>query len=293
MCFNPCFRGTCSWCQDILAEHAPPMTFQSLFSWNLLLMLNSGRTKSVEMVMFQSLFSWNLLLMFVIRWMIGGLEQLVSILVFVELALDVRNWISGALRTLRFQSLFSWNLLLMSQYEEEYLEHLTKFQSLFSWNLLLMEQYWSFNVASYYVSILVFVELALDDNIKILPKLKQVCFNPCFRGTCSWCLLGTYYTIAKVLFQSLFSWNLLLMIIYSICFGHDNLVSILVFVELALDVCAAFTQRSHSVTFQSLFSWNLLLMWNKRGRLSTGRSSFNPCFRGTCSWCAGVHLLSA
>jgi len=61
-------------------------------------------------------------------------------------------------------------------------------------------------------------------------------------------------------FQSLFSWNLLLM-------GHGRastrnsivLVSILVFVELALD--AGIGNRICDVgQFQSLFSWNLLLM---------------------------------
>ena len=60
--------------------------FQSLFSWNLLLMLFCGALGLVN-DMFQSLFSWNLLLM-------GdgshsrSFIMIVSILVFVELALD-------------------------------------------------------------------------------------------------------------------------------------------------------------------------------------------------------------
>ncbi len=37
-------------------------------------------------------------------------------------------------------------------------------------------------------------------------------------------------------------------------------VSILVFVELALDAWPMTNQKSHLAGFQSLFSWNLLLM---------------------------------
>ena len=36
-----------------------------------------------------------------------------------------------------------------------------------------------------FVSILVFVELALDVRKKVLPAALRSCFNPCFRGTCS------------------------------------------------------------------------------------------------------------
>jgi len=61
---------------------------------------------------FQSLFSWNLLLMG--GSLVGGwLERIVSILVFVELALDGRTEFPGRYPGTQFQSLFSWNLLLM------------------------------------------------------------------------------------------------------------------------------------------------------------------------------------
>ena len=60
-----------------------------------------------------------------------------------------------------FQSLFSWNLLLMSTNIN--LEDFgTLFQSLFSWNLLLMYNSSSRSALWGPVSILVFVELALD-----------------------------------------------------------------------------------------------------------------------------------
>ncbi len=66
------------------------------------------------------------------------------------------------------------------------------------------------HLPSHKVSILVFVELALDEPGRLIRKSLPKGFNPCFRGTCSWCE------------------------------KHDlraclALVSILVFVELALD----------------------------------------------------------
>jgi len=60
-------------------------------------------------------------------------------------------------------------------------------------------------------------------------------------------------------FQSLFSWNLLLMALWTRQ-KPPKRVSILVFVELALD---GWQVKHHNVVivwFQSLFSWNLLLM---------------------------------
>ncbi len=84
-----------------------------------------------------------------------------------------------------------------------------------------------------------------------------------FQSLFSWNLLLMKNTTDDVNptleFQSLFSWNLLLMEL------EDALVE-------------------ERAKFQSLFSWNLLLMssiWMAPGpRLP----SFNPCFRGTCSW---------
>ena len=109
------------------------------------------------------------------------------------------------------------------------------------------------------VSILVFVELALDGWIRrdFLPELQGVSIlvfvelalddrgNSSFRGEEPW-------------FQSLFSWNLLLMISWPPWLPPEHPVSILVFVELALDA----------------------------GRQRTPMrppGCFNPCFRGTCS----------
>jgi len=134
------------------------------------------------------------------------------------------------------------------------------FQSLFSWNLLLMIIQLDMLSTWIQVSILVFVELALDELDQFLPIFLPSCFNPCFRGTCSWWTTLTNLYVLHLKFQSLFSWNLLLMISlastgikyfsFNPCFrgtcswwGGGVLlrfllfrVSILVFVELALDV---------------------------------------------------------
>ena len=84
----------------------------------------------------------------------------VSILVFVELALDAEVIAVPGVGEILFQSLFSWNLLLMlasSGYSDDQIQ----------------------------VSILVFVELALDGSHKKRKQIDQCGFNPCFRGTCS------------------------------------------------------------------------------------------------------------
>ncbi len=62
----------------------------------------------------------------------------------------------------------------------------------------------------------------------------------------------------------------------------EDEVSILVFVELALDEIESTGNMINQSMFQSLFSWNLLLM--DRAAIETFlETGFNPCFRGTCS----------
>jgi len=68
------------------------------------------------------------------------------------------------------------------------------------------------------------------------------------------------------------------------CPGGQRYVSILVFVELALDVCGDCPEEMKKLPeFQSLFSWNLLLMFGCRVPEVVTLLGFNPCFRGTCS----------
>ena len=157
------------------------------------------------MKQFQSLFSWNSLSD---TDGVDGTSSaiLVSILVFVELALGLRfRCISGTMHM--FQSLFSWNSL--SDCNGFFASNSALlFQSLFSWNSL------------------------SDANMKIFVTIGRIGFNPCFRGTRSRtlqeslsnvmaglcfnpCFRGTRSrTVPDRLlkgiiyeFQSLFSWN--------------------------------------------------------------------------------------
>ena len=209
-CFNPCFRGTCSWCRSLTFSPGISQRFQSLFSWNLLLMVCVLRRPGLA-IRFQSLFSWNLLLM-------------------------CGDHHSGRIFQPSFNPCFrgtcSWCIFPLAS-----IRAWNAFQSLFSWNLLLMfRPLWPYFPARP-VSILVFVELALDVSASLAIFSSQTGFNPCFRGTCSWCWLRSRPLLPP-------------------CCQ----VSILVFVELALDV------------YLQLYAYLLL-------------HCFNPCFRGTCSWC--------
>ena len=118
---------------------------------------------------------------------------------------------------------------------------------MFSWNLLLLVYR---NPSLKIVSILVFVELALDGS-------------------------GPFKDSVSIL---VFVELALLDVLPSGC-----LVSILVFVELALDVWAYPKIPKADFSFQSLFSWNLLLMDGLRNQAASANIGFNPCFRGTCS----------
>ena len=181
--------------------------FQSLFSWNLLLNFDKTYAGSVFELAFQSLFSWNLLLnlsgpleyshqhrVSILVFVELALEcqtgprskglYYVSILVFVELALEFYQVAGITHQNVMFQSLFSWNLLLNGVLLFEFVAK-SGFQSLFSWNLLLNVFRFGIIFTYYCVSILVFVELALECHIRPNTGCRRLCFNPCFRGTCS------------------------------------------------------------------------------------------------------------
>ncbi len=160
LCFNPCFRGTCSWWFDMFTPFTHQIGFNPCFRGTCSWCIEEGDLENLRIE--------------------------VSILVFVELALDVDD------------NFLHWLL------------HLT-FQSLFSWNLLLMGNISTLKSPIFIVSILVFVELALDALPPRHGKSQIICFNPCFRGTCSW-------WHSRYHFQN-----------------RELQVSILVFVELALD----------------------------------------------------------
>jgi len=97
------------------------------------------------------------------------------------------------------------------------------------------------------VSILVFMDLALEvasSNPRLLPMHS---FNPCFYGSCSRssCLLPDQSLLWK--FQSLFLWILLSKLSPEMLGGYCSLVSILVFMDLALEVSAHGTDGSNYV----------------------------------------------
>ncbi len=227
MCFNPCFRGTCSWWCFMGTGYWGASMFQSLFSWNLFLMTaDKGRCR-------------------------GGYE--VSILVFVELVLDDplstrihidfpcfnpcfrgtcswwlcrRFWMRDAQTGFNpcFRGTCSWWHLPLGWYTLGVM-----FQSLFSWNLFLMSQ------------------------IDQVGRIRVWCFNPCFRGTCSWWLDHWGLPSSRQTFQSLFSWNLFLMRANARLFVALSLVSILVFVELVLDDAAGWRRKAGKSGFNPCF----------------------------------------
>ena len=154
---------------------------------------------------------------------------------------------------------------------------------MFSWNLLLMYHLSCRERIVYLVSILVFVELALDGS--------HLCPSRCR------CSLVSILVFVELALDEHTGYLL----------ACRCCVSILVFVELALDVWGYGGLGSSYTGFQSLFSWNLLLMFLLSGHLIChlrvsilvfvelaldARSEklvwvrpyrFNPCFRGTCS----------
>ena len=92
------------------------------------------------------------------------------------------------------------------------------------------------------VSILVFVEDALEDAAHRSGYIVLMGFNPCFRGRCSGSVRVIYDIIESMQFQSLFSWKML----------WKRFCSVAKFAQLG---------------FQSLFSWKML--WKSSGRRQT------------------------
>ena len=87
-------------------------------------------------------------------------QSVVSILVFVELALDVVYFIA-------IIPICRVSILVFVELALDVRPSVTS------------------PVSGSVVSILVFVELALDDTILSLTTIMTMSFNPCFRGTCS------------------------------------------------------------------------------------------------------------
>ncbi len=132
------------------------------------------------------------------------------------------------------------------------------------------------------VSILVFLELALE----VYPwgplQGTPSSFNPCFLGTCPRSAASGEYRYGLYVFQSLFSWNLPSK--FNIVDVNEKviLVSILVFLELALEATCQNDPLVSVSMFQSLFSWNLPSKQPGAAHSFSPTPCFNPCFLGTC-----------
>src|SRR3990172_4290772 len=108
------------------------------------------------------------------------------------------------------------------------------FQSLFLWKWLYSRAGRSETGSEDVVSILVFMEVALQHRPRGWRYLKRRSFNPCFYGSGSTAITADLIRCLSEGFQSLFLWKWL----YSLHRrGHnrrDGVVSILVFMEVAL-----------------------------------------------------------
>ena len=83
-------------------------------------------------------------------------------------------------------------------------------------------------------------------------------FNPCFPGTRSSTQISDELIQTLIAFQSLFSWNSLFDPPPPAGTPSPYLVSILVFLELALRLDPPYVKSTRGSRFQSLFSWNSL-----------------------------------
>ena len=131
-----------------------------------------------------------------------------------------------------------------------------------------------------YVSILVFVEVALGPLAHSPVGVAQIGFNPCFRGSRPRTSVAILVGREEVLFQSLFSWKS----------PSDSKVGNIVLDPFCWfqslfswkspsDIKDALSKQLISL-FQSLFSWKSPSDGIRR-QPDPGRGGFNPCFRGS------------
>ena len=142
-----------------------------MFYWKLLWKGGTFCLSIFGWSVFQSLFYWKLL------WKLFGCNLEISMM--------------------KFQSLFYWKLLWKALVVLDSKDLKAKFQSLFYWKLL-WKCTFRFRPNSHSkVSILVLLEIALEDTSCFIVSLLQPRFNPCSIGNCSgrmvnWRTIGTY-----------------------------------------------------------------------------------------------------
>jgi len=133
------------------------------------------------------------------------------------------------------------------------------------------------------VSILVFMDLALEACRVIALGKGQSSFNPCFYGSCSrsfkkqlslgdgiWVSILVFMDLALEARPSGRAWR-------------RKGVSILVFMDLALEVRWIQSSNEPALAFQSLFLWILLSKIIAQWPCWLSVFCFNPCFYGSCS----------
>ena len=178
---------------------------------DLALEVPSITTWAPDKFRFQSLFSW-IWLSKSLRFLLHKVRIRVSILVFVDLALEVSILIYDIRYLMMFQSLFSWIWLSKKIINMETTRCISD------------------------VSILVFVDLALEVSGINRRFFGIGCFNPCFRGSGSRRSISAWGINSPLIsFQSLFSWIWLSKHEPWIHIVSTIGVSILVFVDLALE----------------------------------------------------------
>ena len=234
--FNPCFRG----CRSGTGIGDPFLAcldlFQSLFSWMSL---------------------WN------IEWYPRALSSAMG---FNPCFRGCRSGTADrrtvGIRFRRFQSLFSWMSLWNLVFAALTEFHCTRFQSLFSWMSLWNDGPPRLPSRKKLVSILVFVDVALELGIGMVLDTQRESFNPCFRG----CRSGTTPVSSR---------KIRLLIGFNPCFRgcrsgttshtHPHIVPPRfqsLFSWMSLWNVGDFGARRWRFEFQSLFSW--MSLWNVR-----------------------------
>ena len=253
--FNPCFRGTCSWCLIEERRADEEVEVSILVFVELALDVYRIRMKSFRSTSFNPCFRGTC------SWCVAQPLPYKVIRSFNPCFRGTCSWwVNGAREATApagfnpcFRGTCSW---WRSDSRQDY----RRIVSILVFVELALDAYRHYGCRlEFVVSILVFVELALDGRGSRMRNLPRFGFNPCFRGTCSWCLVSSHNWRRRKQFQSLFSWNLLLMPATEYTAFPKLIVSILVFVELALDADPPY-ELAFMGKFQSLFSWNLLLM---------------------------------
>ena len=182
---------------------------------------------------------------------------------------------------LLFQSLFCWKqfwkILLLYQ------RLLTcKFQSLFCW-----KQFWKSSSKSgkfirTAVSILILLEVVLEAVAEAAGQLGIAKFQSLFCWKQFW--KSSYGLSAFIVgkFQSLFCWKQFWKFYCCIVVLQPINVSILILLEVVLEVGCWATSRSEEIAFQSLFCWKQF--WKSQAIQSfTFLWGFNPYFAGSSS----------